>query len=259
MSKRKIVFITGGSHGIGLAIAKRFAANSYDIAICSRTANRLNIAKKEILEVNKDIQCLTIEADLLDKSLYDDVFNLIISNFSTIDILINNVGGGGSWGKPLVEETDDIVWYEVMQKNAMAAAYFTSKSLSFMMKNGWGRVVTITSIYGKEGGGRPWFNMAKAAELALMKSLSLNSIYIRNGITFNTVAPGGIYIPGTQWDEQIKNNHNNFMLEIDKNYPMGRLGKPEEVANVVNFLCSDEASLVNGAQISVDGGQSRSY
>jgi 3-oxoacyl-[acyl-carrier protein] reductase len=121
-------------------------------------------------------------------------------------------------------------------------------------------VVTITSIYGgKEGGGRPWFTMAKAAETGLMKSLSAMAYLVREGITFNSVAPGGIDIAGTGFDDEKRRDPVAFERMIDAEYPLGRLGTPEEVAAVVAFLCSTQASLVNGANITVDGGQSRSF
>ena len=131
-----------------------------------------------------------------------------------------------------------------MQKNAMASARLTQLVLHHMRRKKWGRVVTITSILGgKDGNARPWFAMAKAAQTALMKSLATQSYLARDGITFNSVAPGLIDVgkPGLGNEE----------------LPLGRMGTPEEVANVVAFLCSDGASLVNGANIVVDGGQSR--
>jgi 3-oxoacyl-[acyl-carrier protein] reductase len=103
-----------------------------------------------------------------------------------------------------------------------------------MRERGWGRIITISSIFGKEAGGRPWFNMAKAAEISLMKSLAGKY----RGITFNSIAPGHIDI-GTK----------NFTGQ----------GKPEDVANIVVFLCSDRAKHINGACITVDGGESRSF
>ncbi len=128
-----------------------------------------------------------------------------------------------------------------------------------MLEKGWGRVVNITSIYGKQAGGRPWFNIAKAAEMALMKNMSLKGEYVRNGITFNTVAPGSIYIEGTGWEAEKENDPEAFSRKLKKDFPMGRMGTPAEVASVVAFLCSEEASFVNGACISVDGGESVSY
>jgi 3-oxoacyl-[acyl-carrier protein] reductase len=169
------------------------------------------------------------------------------------------VGGGGRWGNEIIEKTNDKVWLEVFQKNALIAAHLTSRFIPYMLEKNWGRVVTITSIYGKEGGGRPWFNMAKSAEVALMKSLSLTKYLVRGGITFNTVAPGGIYIKGAGFEEEKNKNPLEFERMVDSEYPMGRMGSPEEVANVVAFLCSNLASLVNGSQITVDGGQTKAF
>ena len=82
---------------------------------------------------------------------------------------------------------------------------------------------------------------------------------VRDGITFNSVAPGGIYIAGTGFEDEQKRDPEGFQRMVDQEYPLGRLGTPEEVAAVVAFLCSAEASLVNGANITVDGGQSRAF
>ena len=107
-----------------------------------------------------------------------------------------------------------------------------------MRANKWGRVIK-KSILGKEGGGRPWFNMAKAAEVAMMKTLSMTKYLVRDGITFNSVAPGGIFVPGAGFENELNQNPEQFHKMIDDDYPLGRMGKPEEVANVVSFLCSD--------------------
>ena len=199
-------------------------------------------------------------ADLLDPAAADRVMDAIDRDWSRLDILVNNVGGGGRWGSEDVAATDTQVWSEVYEKNAMAAVRFTRRALPHMQRTGWGRVVTITSIYGgKDGDGRPWFTMAKAAETALMKSLSTMPQLARGGITFNCVAPGGIYIAGTRFDEEKKKDEAAFQRMIDHDYPLGRLGTVEEVAAVVCFVCSTAASLLNGANIAVDGGQSRAY
>jgi 3-oxoacyl-[acyl-carrier protein] reductase len=159
------------------------------------------------------------------------------------DILVNNVGGGGRWGNEIAEETKPEVWDEVYRKNAGIATELTMRCIPYMRERKWGRVVTITSIFGgKDGNGRPWFVMAKAAQTALMKSLATQSYLARDGITFNSVAPGEIDVGKPPSGAEL---------------PLGRMGTPEEVANVVAFLCSEGASLVNGANIVVDGGQSR--
>lgn len=186
--------------------------------------------------------------------------DVVDREWGRLDILVNNVGGGGRWGKEDIVETDMRVWGEVYEKNAMAAVRFTRRALPHMQRAKWGRVVTITSIYGgKDGDGRPWFTMAKAAETALMKSLSTMPQLVREGITFNCVAPGGIYIEGTGFEDEKKKDEAAFQRAIDRDYPLGRLGTADEVAALVVFLCSAQASLVNGANITVDGGQSRAY
>ncbi len=228
----KFALVTGGSHGIGLAVAKMLAQNGCDVTILSRDRARLDAALAELIIYGT--KCATIETDVK------------VGGWSSIeaDILINNVGGGGRWGGEIVEETGPEVWDEVSRKNYGIAVELTMAAIPYMRAKKWGRVVTITSILGgKEGNGRPWFVVSKAAQTALMKSLASQSYLVRDGITFNSVAPGLIDVgkPGLGNEE----------------LPLGRMGTPEEVANVVAFLCSPLASLVNGANIVVDGGQSR--
>ncbi len=253
----RYALVTGGSHGIGLAISRLLLSEGCNVCICSRDQSRLNQAVDQLAEYPG--QLVALQADVLNDGDITKVMDILESQWSGLDILVNNVGGGGRWGNPIVETTDITTWREVYQKNAGAASLFTMRAIPLMRRKKWGRVITITSIYGKEGGGRPWFNMAKAAETALMKSLSLTTYLVRDGITFNSVAPGGIYIPGTGFDDEKKINPDAFQAMIDKEYPLGRMGTPEEVAAVVIFLCSELASLVNGAQIVVDGGQTHSY
>ena len=202
---------------------------------------------------------LALPCDVHIKSEVEQVCEAIASKWDGIDILVNNVGGGGRWGKPSVVETDEKVWMEVYEKNAMAAVRFTVWALPYMRKKKWGRVVTITSRHGREGGGRPWFNMAKAAETSMMKTLGMDKDLARDGVTFNSVAPGNIMIPGTGWEHQRKQDPEAFNAFVDRECPMGRLGTPEEVASMVAFLCSSHASFVNGASIAVDGAESRTF
>lgn len=214
----KHALVTGGTKGIGAAVAKVLAHEGCAVSVWSRENG----------------------VDVLNRASVDAAISLI----SPPDILINNVGGGGRWGGETLGATFSDVWADVYEKNAGIAAYLTCWVIPYMRQQKWGRVVTITSILGgKEGNGRPWFVMAKAAQTALMKSLASQSYLAQDGITFNSVAPGLIDVgkPGLGTEE----------------LPLGRMGRPEEVANVVAFLCSPLASLVNGSNIVVDGGQSR--
>jgi len=150
------------------------------------------------------------------------------------------------------------VWREVYEKNAMAAIECTMQVLPKMIENKWGRVITISSVLGYEGGGRPWFNMAKSAEKSLMKTLSLNKRYATKNITFNTIAPGPVKIPDTGWDKFEKENPEEFKKIIDK-LPAERFIIPEEIATLVTFLSSDRASGISGQHIRVDCGQTKSF
>lgn len=149
-----------------------------------------------------------------------------------VDILVNCVGGGGRFGDN----------EEVFSKNVEAMTDFTQWALSGMLQRRWGRVITISSIHGREYGSRPIFMAAKAAQIAYMKGLARTEDYVRRGLTFNTVCPGNVYVEG-------KPRVN------EKALPMGRMGKPEEVAALVAFLCSDEAAWINGSCIVIDGGE----
>jgi len=251
--KGKYALITGGSHGIGRSIAIGLAKEGVNIAICSRTQSRLDKTISILKQYN--IDAIAVKADVLEENAVEKVMNVINKRWGKLDILVNNVGGGGRWGEEEPLDTKPEVWGEVYQKNAGVAAQFTMKSLPYMLENKWGRVITTTSTYGLQGGGRPWFNMAKAAQTALMKNLAIKKPYVRSGITFNSVAPGGIFIPDTGWEDLQKKDPEGFTKLLDENWPMGRMGTPEEVANVVVFLSSPKSSLVNGASILVDGGE----
>lgn len=147
------------------------------------------------------------------------------------DILINNVGGCGTCEYP--------DWKIAMEKNYGITNILTMEYLR--KKRDWGRVITIASFYGKEKGPNPWFTAAKAAQIAFMKCLAGN----KKGITFNTICPG--IIDTKKENKQFADKHGL------------QCGQPEDVAGIVAFLCSDKAKHINGACITVDGGDSHSW
>ena len=253
----KFALVTGGSHGIGRSTALALAAEGCNVAICARSEEKLKTTVAEI--ESKGGKALGIRADVLIPGDIELVVKAVIEAWGSLHILVNNAGGGGRWGNEQVTETAEQVWVDVYNKNALAAVRFTMKVIPYMRKQKWGRVVTVTSIYSREGGGRPWFSMAKCAETALMKGLALRQELVRDGLTFNSVAPGAIMIPDTGWAKEKNDHPQAFEENLKNNFPLGRLGTPEEVANVIAFICSEKAVLINGASISVDGGESRSF
>ena len=230
--KDKFAIVTGNSRGIGKEITLSLRKEGVKVPDISRTTGY----------------------DLMT----NEGISRLVNDYPECDILCNSVGGGGRWGSEIPEETEEKVWGEVYKKNAMIAMRLTMKFLPHMLGKNWGRVVTIASIYGHEGGGRPWFNMAKSAEISLMKSLSLMPRYATKNITFNSVCPGFIMIPDTGW-ERIKNEQPVEYEQAINQIPAKRLGTPEDVANLIVFLCSQKASYINGAAIPVDGGLSKSF
>lgn len=254
--KDKYALVTGGSHGIGRAIAMALADEGCNVAICSRSKERIDTTLSFLKDKGAD--SIGIQADVMNKLDIEKVMNVIIETWGTIHILINNVGGGGRWGSENVEQTKEEVWLEVYDKNVMASIRFTNKAIPFMRKQKWGRVVTITSIFGREGGGRPWFSMAKTSQTAMMKSLALKHYLSKDNITFNSVAPGAIMIPDTGWEREAREKPEEIDELLRREFPIERFGTPEEVANVVTFICSEKASLLNGTSIPVDGSQGKS-
>jgi 3-oxoacyl-[acyl-carrier protein] reductase len=150
----KYALVTGGSHGIGRAIALQLADEGSHVAICARTEPRVSETAAALKA--KGVQSLGLTADALIPADIERVMRAMIEAWGTLHILVNNVGGGGRWGSPRVEETADDVWLDVFSKNAMAAVRFTRLALPHMRRQRWGRVVTISSLAGREGGARAW-------------------------------------------------------------------------------------------------------
>jgi 3-oxoacyl-[acyl-carrier protein] reductase len=253
--KEKVALITGGTHGIGRAIALSLADESCNIAVCSRDTKKIDETLEQLKKLS--IECIGIQADVMNKVDIERVVNQVINKWGTIHILVNSVGGGGRWGSDIVEETKEEVFSEVYSKNVLSAIRFTMLVIPFMRKQKFGRVVTISSVYGKEAGARPWYAIAKTAEIAFMKSLAIKHYLAKDNITFNSIAPGAIMIPDTGWDIARKEKPQETEEFLKNEIPVERFGIPEEVGGLVAFLCSEKASFINGSSISIDGGQGR--
>lgn len=249
--KGKVALVTGASRGIGKAIALGFADEGCKLSLCGRTVETLQKVEAELK--SKGAEVLTVQADV---SKSQDVSHLVAEThkkYGKIDILINNVGGS-KW-QPFVEATDED-WEAIINLNLWAAVRMSRTIVPLMKEQGGGVIINITSIWGRELGGPVSYNATKAAEIGLAKGLAKELAPFN--IRVNSVAPGSILFPGGGWQRRLDADPQGIADFMKREMPLGRFGKPEEVANVVVFLASQKASLVTGACVNVDGCQSRS-
>ncbi|MCH7699582.1 MAG: SDR family oxidoreductase [Chloroflexi bacterium] len=241
----KVAIVTGGSRGIGRSIALALAEEHCRVAICARTEEPLRAAEAELA---KHTDALGIVADVTQADDVDRLVQETVDRFGRLDILVNNAGVRGS------DDTDD-VWNAIYESNLLAAARATRAAVPHMRAAGAGSVVHITSIYGRESGGPLAYNAIKSAMNSHAKAMALE---LAPDIRVNAVAPGSVAFPGGSWGRRLEEDPEGMAKFLKENIPMGRFGTPEEIANVVVFLCSNQASWVTGACINVDGGQSHS-
>ena len=249
--KDKVVVVTGASRGIGRAIAHGFADEESRLSICGRTEDTLQSVTNE-LRAN-GAQVFAKPTDVTDTDEVEAFITETLKTYGRIDVVVNNVGGS-RW-TPL-EDISDTEWHEILDLNLVSAARVNQLAIPEMKKQGGGTILMITSIYGREGGGHITYNAAKAAEISMTKSLAKE--LAPDNIRVNSVAPGSILFPGGGWARRIAADPEAMEAFVESDMPLGRFGKPEEVANVVVFLASERASLVTGACVNVDGCQSHS-
>lgn len=240
--ENKVAIITGGTAGIGAAAAKKFAQEGAKVTVWARNAEK---GKAFVEAMAKE--GYTICFDAVDTSNYEQVVAATKRVFDAngkIDILINNAGiTNDSTLKKMTPEQ----WQSVIDINLTGTFYCTKAVNQYMVEAGWGRIINVSSVVGLYGNfGQTNYVATKAGVIGMTKTLCRE--LGKKGVTVNAVAPGFIAT------DMVAKMPEDVLAGMVAKVPIGRLGKPEDIANAFCFLASDEAAYVNGAVLSVDGG-----
>lgn len=239
----KVVFVTGATRGIGKQIAITFAKEGYDVAINYRKENEdLENTKKEIEA--SGVKCFAVQGDVSNFEDCERFVKEIINEYGKIDVLVNNAGITKDTLLMRMKKED---FESVIDVNLVGTFNVTKNVVPYMMKARSGRIINISSVVGVSGNaGQTNYSASKAGIIGFTKSLA-KEIASRN-ILVNAVAPGFIETNMTDvLKEEVKE-------AISKQIPLNRMGKAEDVANVVKFLASEDSSYITGQVINIDGG-----
>ena len=240
----KTAFVTGGSRGIGKSIALDLGKKFHVVVGYSVSDEKAKEVSDEIL--NNGGSSSTVQINISESDSVDKAFSSIEKDHTSVDVLVNNAGITKDNIMPRMKEDE---WLEVIQTNLTGSFYTSQRAIKLMMKNKWGRIIFISSVVGISGNQvQTNYAASKAGLIGLSKSIS-KEMGSRN-ITSNVVAPGYIETDMTSFlDDQNKEN-------IIEQLSIKRIGKPEDISNVVSFLCTEESEYITGQVIPVDGGLS---
>ena len=238
----RTAFVTGASRGIGKSIALDLGKNFKVIVGFSNSQDKAN---KVVDEINKSGgESLAVQLNIGDRASVDNAFLEIEEKYDHVDILVNNAGITKDNILPRMKDEE---WNDVIQTNLTGNFYTSQRAIKKMIKNKWGRIIFISSVVGISGNqGQANYAASKAGLIGLSKSIS-REVGSRN-ITSNVIAPGYIETDMTSFiDSENKEN-------IIEQLSIKRMGKPEDIANMVSFLSKNESEYITGQVIPIDGG-----
>jgi 3-oxoacyl-[acyl-carrier protein] reductase len=239
----KVAIVTGGRRGIGRAIAENFARLGADVVIADRDLVEAQCTAGEIAAMSHH-QAIGLPVDVADSASASQMVEASLAQLGRVDILVNNAGVTRD---TLIMRMDESDWDAVLDVNLKGAWNCCRAVVRAMMKQRYGRIVNISSVSGLAGqAGQTNYSASKAGLIGLTKALARE--VASRGITVNAVAPG--FVP-TALTNDLPQELKDSMMKL---IPLGRWGKPEEVAAAVTFLASDEAAYITGQVLSVDGG-----
>jgi NAD(P)-dependent dehydrogenase (short-subunit alcohol dehydrogenase family) len=242
----KVVLITGAGRGIGRVTAERLAGEGARVAILDRDETAATEAAAALCETGANALALT--ADITDRAALEGAIEQVLEAFGRIDVLVNNAACAL---KGNLEQTTPEDWAAELAGTLNGAFLATRLVLPGMVAQGRGAIVNVGSVNGLLALGNPGYSAAKAGLLNFTKALATE--YGPKGIRANMVSPGTVRTESPSWQKRLARDPQLFD-KLARWYPVGRVGRPEDIAAAIAFLAADEAAFVNGANLVVDGG-----
>jgi 3-oxoacyl-[acyl-carrier protein] reductase len=244
----KVALVTGASRGLGYAIAERLIDEGVAVGLCARSQAALETAAASLRRRGGHVmaQC----ADVCDAGQMHAFVHQAASELGPPSMLVANAGG--TVGGRFLESSDDD-WQQTLDVNLLHTVRLIREALPFLQRQGGGSIVAVSSISGLRPGSRVQYAAAKAGTNALVQGLAWE--LAPYGVRINAVLPGSMYFKGGNWADLEQKKPELYASFVQDEFPFGRLGRPDELAAVVAFLLSSQASWIHGALIPVDGGQ----